>query len=296
MSYDYLEPASTAEAVDLLAEHGDDAVVLAGGTAFAIMLRQGLIEPRVVVGLRRLAGLRDIRSRDDGLWIGALATHRDVERSPLVRGHHHMIADAFAQIATVRIRNQATVGGNLAHADPSQDPPPILMAFDARVAIVGPAGARRQVALGDLFVDHLTTTLAPTELIEAVIVPPALPGTRAIHLKFAPRSAEDWATVSVAAAVALDADGRVAWVRVALGAVGSTPIRAHQVEAALVGQAPTRELLREAAALVRGEVDPLDDLRGSASYKREMARVWTERALAQVSGPWASGPRVSGAA
>jgi len=177
----------------------------------------------------------------------------------------------------VRIRNQATVGGNLAHADPAQDPPPMLAALGAAVTVVSPRGAR-SIAVEDLAVDHFTTTLAGDEIITEVIVPPLAPGTRATYVKFLPRTADDYATVSVAAAMRL-ADGAVADTRIVLGAVGPTPIRARAAEAALAGAKPSRERLAQAAALVRDEVDPLDDLRGSAEYKREMARVWTERAL-----------------
>jgi len=283
VSFDYPEPDSIDEATTLLAAHGSDAVVLAGGTAFAILYRGGLIKPGHVVGLRRCADLRGIRADDSGLWIGALATHREVERSDAVRAHHPAIADAFARIATVRIRHQATIGGNLAHADPAQDPPPILMAFDASVTVAGPGGARRLVPLDELFVDTFTTTLGEGEIITGVRIPPVKVGTRATYQKFLPRSEDDYATVSAAAAVRLDGEGRVESARIALGAVGPTPIRARAVEDAIAGRRPTPGLLADAAALVREAIEPLDDARGSAAYKRDMAVVWTRRALEQVA-------------
>jgi len=283
VSFDYHEPDSIDEATTLLAAHGSDAVVLAGGTAFAILYRGGLIKPGHVVGLRRCADLRGIRADDSGLWIGALATHREVERSDAVRAHHPAIADAFARIATVRIRHQATIGGNLAHADPAQDPPPILMAFDASVTVAGPGGARRLVPLDELFVDTFTTTLGEGEIITGVRIPPVKAGTRATYQKFLPRSEDDYATVSAAAAVRLDGEGRVLSARVALGAVGPTPIRARAVENAITGRRPTAGLLADAAALVSEAIEPLDDARGSAAYKRDMAVVWTRRALEQVA-------------
>jgi carbon-monoxide dehydrogenase medium subunit len=282
VSFAYVEPATVDEAVGLLAEDGDDAVALAGGTAFTLLLRQGLIRPRRVVGLRRVAGLRGVERRDGGLWIGGLTTHREVEQSSLVATTHPALAAAFAAIATVRIRNQATIGGNLAHADPAQDPPPILIALDAAVEVAGPGGSRRTMPVDELFADWFATTLGPAELITAVTVPDPPAGTRAAYRKFLPRSVDDYATVSVAVAARRDVDGRIASVRIALGSVGATPIRARAVEAALLGEVPDGARLADAAALVRDEVDPLDDARGSAAYKREMARVWVTRALAEV--------------
>ena len=278
MTYDYHEPREVAEALDLLVKHGEDAHLIAGGTATVLLLRQGLIRPGHVISLRAIGALSGIgRAHDGGLRIGATATHRQAERSADVRALSPALTNAFASVATVRIRNQATVGGGLAHADPAQDPPPMLAALGAAVTVVSPRGAR-SIAVEDLAVDHFTTTLAGDEIITEVIVPPLAPGTRATYVKFLPRTADDYATVSVAAAMRL-AEGAVAETRIVLGAVGPTPIRARAAEAALAGAKPSRERLARAAALVRDEVDPLDDLRGSAEYKREMARVWTERAL-----------------
>jgi carbon-monoxide dehydrogenase medium subunit len=268
-------------ALELLAAHGDDAHLMAGGTATVLLLRQGLLRPGHLVGLRRVAALAGIsRTADGGLRIGALATHRDAERSAEVRSFAPALAKAFASVATVRIRNQATVGGNLAHADPAQDPPPMLAALGASVTAASVRG-ERTIAVDDLAVDHFTTSLAPDEIITEVIVPPLAPRTRATYLKFLPRTADDYATVSVAAAVRVDG-GAVVDARIVLGAVGPTAIRARGAEAALVGLEPSPERIAAAAALVRDEVDPMSDVRGSAEYKREMSRVWTERALRRL--------------
>jgi carbon-monoxide dehydrogenase medium subunit len=279
MSFDYAEPASLAEAIALLEDGDEDTVALAGGTAFSLLYRQGLIRPRRVVGLRLVADLQGIRTGDDGLWIGALTTHRSVENSPEVRATHSSLAAAFATIATVRIRNQGTLGGNLAHADPAQDPPVILSALAAAVHIAGPGGSRRIVPVDAFFVDYLATVLEPGELILGVLVPSAEAGTRSSYYKYLPRSADDYATVSVAVSVRLDDSGLVAAARIALGGVGPTPIRPLAAEAALIGARPDAHHLAEAAALARDAVDPLDDSRGSAAYKREMAAVWVRRAL-----------------
>ena len=195
MTYDYHEPETLAEALDLMARHGEDAHLVAGATAFTLLWRQGLLRPGHVIGLRRIAGLGGITATDKELVIGATATHREIERSADVARHCPALTRTFASVATVRIRNQATLGGNLAHADPAQDPPPMLMA---------------------------------------------------------------------------------------LGACGPTPVRARSVEDALAGAVPDAARIADAAARVDADIAPFDDVRGSAGYKRDMARVWTERALVSL--------------
>jgi aerobic carbon-monoxide dehydrogenase medium subunit len=283
VSFEYHEAASLDEATGLLATHGEDAMPIAGATAFAILYRQGLIRPAHVVGLRRCTELRGITASDSVLRIGALATHREIETSGAVRAQHAALADAFSRIATPRVRAWATLGGNLAHADPAQDPPPALMAFDAIVELAGPGGSRRDVPVASLFVDHFTTSLDAAELIVAVRVPRVVPGTRAHYVKFLPRSQDDYATVSVAALVRLEPDGSVAHARVALGGVGPVPIRATQVEQALLGGPLTKDAIAAAASVVTSAIDPLTDARGTAAYKRDMAVVWTRRALEELA-------------
>ena len=281
MSFDYHEPRSLTEVLELLDRYGDDAHLIAGGTATVLLIRQGLLRPGHVIGLRAIEELRGItRTADGGLRIGAMATHRAVERSSEARLYSPALTDAFASVATVRIRNQATVGGNLAHADPAQDPPPMLSALNATVSVRSSRG-ERSLAIDELAVDHFTTSLAHDEVITAVILPPIEAGSRETYLKFLPKTADDYATVSVAATLRFASDGTIAETRIVLGAVGATPIRARRVEGALRGQ--PRSSVRDAVALVSEEIDPIDDLRGSAAYKREMARVWTGRALAQVT-------------
>ena len=280
MTFDYHEPRSLDEALDLLAHHGEDAHLLAGGTATVLLMRQGLLRPGHVVALRAIGELGGVaRTPDGGLRIGAMATHRAVERSADAYAYSPALVDAFASVATVRIRNQATVGGNLAHADPAQDPPPMLTALDATATLRSPRG-ERTIPVGDIAVDHFTSSLAHDEVITHVVLPPLAPGTRETYLKFLPKTADDYATVSVAATMHLADDGTIADVRLVLGAVGPTPLRLRKVEDAIRGRATDR--LSEAIAMVPAEVEPLDDARGSAAYKREMARVWTARALGQL--------------
>jgi carbon-monoxide dehydrogenase medium subunit len=281
VTYDYHEPESLAEALDLLARHGDDAHLVAGATAFTLLWRQGLLRPGHVIGLRRIAALGGITRSGGGLVIGATVTHRAIERSQEVARYCPAITRTFASVATVRVRNQATIAGNLAHADPAQDPPPMLIALGAEVVAMSKAG-ERTIPVDELFVDVFTTSLRPGEIITAVRFPGLAAGTRATYLKFLPQTADDYATVSVAAALRLAADGTVADVRVALGAAGPTPMRARSVEDALRGARPDAKRIADAAARVDTDIEPFDDVRGSASYKREMARVWTERALTSL--------------
>jgi aerobic carbon-monoxide dehydrogenase medium subunit len=276
-SFDYQRPGSLAEAVEML--QTDDAHLLAGGTSFVLLWRQGLLQPARVVDIRRLPELSGLRrTAEGGLQIGATTTHRQAETSPDVHAYCPALSETFGHVATIRIRNQGTVGGNLAHADPAQDPPPMLLALGASVVAHGPRG-ERVIPLDELFVDYFETALARDEVLVAIRCPPLPEGTRATYVKFLPRTQDDYATVAVGATLRLDAEGRCADVRIGLGSLGSVPLRARQVEAALRGQRLTPEVIAEASALVRDEVDPLDDVRGSVRYKREMARVWVGRAL-----------------
>jgi carbon-monoxide dehydrogenase medium subunit len=281
VTYDYHESTSVPEALEMLTRYGEDAHLVAGATAFTLLWRQGLLRPGHVIGLRRVASLSGITSAGGGLVVGATVTHRAIERSADVARYCPALTRTFASVATVRVRNQATLGGNLAHADPAQDPPPMLMALGASVVATSASG-ERTIPIDELFVDVFTTSLRPDEILTAVRFPALAPGTRATYLKFLPQTADDYATVSVAAMLRLADDGTVADVRIALGACGPTPVRAGSVEAALKGARPDARRIADAAARVDADIEPFDDVRGSSSYKRDMARVWTERALTSL--------------
>ena len=279
VAFDYHEPASLTEAFALLDAHGQDAHVFAGGTALVLLMRLGLIAPAHVVSLRRIGDLREIGILPTGgLEIGALVTHAEVERSALVQRFFAPLAQTFGRVATVRVRNQATVGGNIAHADPASDPPPMLMALDADVAIASRAGSRT-LPVHAFFTGIFETALAPGEIVTAIRIPPPASGTRGTYVKFLPASQDDFATVSVAATLRTGTSGKVEHVRLALGSVGMTPLRARRAEDALLGRTLTAQAIADATALVREEVNPLSDARGTADYKRKMAVVWTRRAL-----------------
>ena len=280
--FEYVEPETIDEALALLADDPDDTVVLAGGTSLVILMKQDLVRPARVIGLRKLAQLRAIASGDAGLTIGALATHGSLARASDVRAVSPALAATFAAVATVRIREQATVGGNIVHADPSQDPPVTLLALDATAVAMSKARARR-IPLGELFVDVFETSLEPDELLLQIEVPPLPAGARATYKKFLPNTLDDYATVAVAAGVATGADGKCTHARIALGGAGPVPLRAHDAERSLVGRRLDDRSIAEAAALAAAATDPIADLRGSAAYKRAMAGVWTERALREIA-------------
>ena len=278
----YHAPTTIAEALALLEEHGEDARPIAGGTAMVNLMKQNMVLADHLVGLGKLPGLRGVTQSNGSLHIGALTKHREVELSPEVLAHSPLLAEAYSRVATVRVRNMATVGGGLTHADPAQDPPPSLMVLDAHVVLTSSRGPR-ELSVDDLFLDYYESALEPGELLTELVVPQAALGAKTVYLKFLPRTEDDYATVSVAALARVE-NGVCQEIRVALGAVGPTPVRATAVEAALQGQQVTPDAVRAAAEAVADQVDPLTDFRGSADYKRDMAVVFTRRALEQVLG------------
>ena len=277
--FEYRTPKNLKEVHATLKEFGADAKVVSGGTALIIMMQQRLVRPSCLVSLRSVRGLNGIEIKDGGLSIGGLATHREVETSPLVRRRLPVLAETYHHVATIRVRNMATVGGGLAHADPNQDPPPSLIALGATVKATSANGSRI-IPLDQFFTDYYETVLNPDEIITELFVPRLQPNTGAAYLKFLPRTADDYATVSAAAVLTLDKSRKtISDARIALGSVGTTPIRATAAEAVLRGQPLKPEAFREAAEKAKEAVDPLSDFRGSAGYKKEMAGVFVRRAL-----------------
>ncbi len=279
MPFEYRTPKNLKEVHASLKEFGTDAKLISGGTALVIMMKQRLVRPSCLVSLRSVRGLNGIEVKDGGLSIGGLATHRDVETSSLVRRRLPVLSETYHHVATIRVRNTASVGGGLAHADPNQDPPPTLIALGATVKAISANGSR-VIPLDEFFTDYYETVLNPDEIITEVFVPKLPPNSGSAYLKFLPRTADDYATVSAAAVLTLDKSKKtISDVRIALGSVGTTPIRAKDAEALLRGQPVKPEAFREAAEKAKEAVDPVTDFRGSAGYKKEMAGVFVRRAL-----------------
>jgi carbon-monoxide dehydrogenase medium subunit len=280
--FEFHTPTTLEETFSLLDQFGDDGRLIAGGTALVILMKQRLVRPTALISLARVPELSGVEARNGGVRIGASTTHRQAETSLLVRERLPVLAETLRHVATIRIRNVGTLGGNLAHADPNQDPPVALIALGASVEVAS-KGGQRTLPIEEFFTDYYETALLPGELVRAIDVPGLPPRRGAAYTKFLPRTADDYATVSVAAVVSLDEAGeRCRDLRVALGSVGTTPIRARGVEDVLRGQPPTEATIREAAAAVLSEVDPITDIRGSAEYKRDMAEVWVRRTLQQA--------------
>jgi len=277
--FEYRTPKSLKEVHRELKEFGADAKLIAGGTALVIMMKQRLVRPSSLISLRMVRGLNGIAEKDGALRIGGLATHREVETSTLVRRRVPLLAETYRRVATIRVRNMATVGGGLAHADPNQDPPPTLMVLGATLKASSADGSR-VVPLEEFFTDYYETVLKPDEIITEVSVPRLPANSGGAFVKFLPRTADDYATVSAAAVVILDRARKIFTdVRIALGSVGTTVLRAREAEAILRGQPVKAEALREAAEKAKQAVDPVSDFRGSAAYKKEMAGVFVRRAL-----------------
>lgn len=277
--FEYRTPKTLKEVHTDLKKFGTDAKLIAGGTALVIMMKQRLVRPSCLISLRSVRGLSGVAQKDGGLKIGGLVTHREVETSSLVRRRMPLLAETYRHVATIRVRNVATVGGGIAHADPNQDPPPTLIALGATLKASSADGSR-VIPLEEFFTDYYETVLKPEEIITEIFVPRLPPNSGTAFLKFLPRTADDYATVSAAAVVTLDRSKKTfADVRIALGSVGTTPVRAKEAEAVLRGQPVKSEAIREAAEKAKQAVDPISDFRGSAAYKKEMAGVFVRRAL-----------------
>jgi aerobic carbon-monoxide dehydrogenase medium subunit len=276
--FTYLEPSTLDEALALLAQHGDNAKLIAGGTGLVNLMKQRLVRPTFVIGLRALKPLTSV-VENGGLRIGALATLQSLTTSDSVRRGAPLLAEACSHVATVRVRSMATLGGAMAHADPNLDTPPALIALDAQVVARSQRGERR-IPVDQLFTGYYETVLEPDEIVIEITIPAQPDRSGAAFLKFLPATQDDYATVSVAARISLAASGTIAEARVALGAAAMVPVRATAVETALAGKAADEKTFRDAAPLVLDAIDPIADFRGSAEYKRKMAIVHVRRALA----------------
>jgi carbon-monoxide dehydrogenase medium subunit len=278
--FDYQEPTTVKKALALMNKHGDDARVIAGGTSLIIMMRQRLLMPKVVISLGRIPKLDRITyNAKDGLRIGAGARHRDIELSPVVRKHYPLLHETFRKVAQPRIRNMGTVGGNLAGGDPLTDPGASLIALDAEVTLTSSQG-QRTLRLDEFFIDYYQTALEPGELLTAIRVPPPQrPGWS--HIKFTPRSIEDFATVGVALTLRAR-NSTCEDVRLGLNSVASIIVHAKKAEEILRGKPITDAILQEMGEVAATECDPTDDNRGSAEYKREMVKVLVRRAAKEA--------------
>jgi carbon-monoxide dehydrogenase medium subunit len=282
-SFDLLQPRSLPEAVAMLARHGDDARALGGGTTLVILMKQRALYYPYLVDLQTIPGLAEIKVESDGVRIGALVTHRRLECSPVMRASFPALADAFGQIGNVRIRQTASVGGNLAHADYRLDPPPALLVLGAEVSLFGANGVRT-VPLSRFFRGLYETVLEPAELLIDIKVPFMPENSRAVYLRYNTLSANDWPCLGVAAFLT-KANGRCRELRVALGGLASTPVLVGGLDF-VKDQPLDSAVIERLLDTVDQQIAPFADLRGSEWYKRLMARLFVKKAVEQLSGAW----------
>ena len=278
--FDYLRPGSLDEAVHVLGNAGDDAKVIAGGQSLMPLLRLRLAQPELLVDVGGLDELRGVRDQGDSLVIGARTTLYQLVNDPLVAEHCGLLAQTAGVIADPAVRHRGTIGGALAHADPAGDLPAVALALEATFTARGSAGDR-EIPAADFFVDYLTTSLQPEEILTGIRVPKL--GGWGYHYEKFHRTAQSWATVGVAALVRRS-NGQVAEARVGLTNMGPVPMRATAAEAAAAGAEASREALRSAATHADEGTEPPGDLHGAPDYRRHLARVLTSRALAAASG------------
>lgn len=279
--FEYYEPASLEEASALLLRHGTEASLLAGGTDLLVEIKEHIRWPKHVVNVKKIPGLAQLHyDAADGLRFGALVTARAIETAAVVQAKYPGLAQAARELGSIQVRHRATVVGNICRASPSADTLPPLIADGAAVRIHGPAGGRT-VALEDFFSGPGKTVLAPGELVTEVVVPPPGPRTGKHYIKHGRRKAMELATVGVAVALRLE-HAACREIRIALGAVAPTPIRARAAEDALRGRALDAATIAAAARIAAGECRPISNVRGSAEYRREMVGVLTARAIEQA--------------
>ena len=277
--FEYLEPRTVRQAVGMLQRHGEKARVVAGSTDFLVRWRAGFWHPDYVVNIQHIPGLSRVTyGPRSGLKLGALVSVQELEQHPIIRQHYPALTAAAASFAGVQVRNLATVGGNICNASPSGDTLPAMLAYGAECRLVGPEGSRR-VPLEHIFSGPGQTVLTQDELLTEIALLPQPARTGSLYIKHSPRGAMDIATVGVASAVTLDRSGECVNARIALGAVAPTPLRAHEAEDMLLGRQLNADVLQAAADRAMSLARPIDDVRGTAGYRREMVGVLARRTL-----------------
>ena len=280
-SFDLLQPRSLQEAVELLQKHGDESRAIAGGTTLVILMKQRALHYKYLVDLQTIPGLSQIAHESDGVRIGALVTHRMVETSPVIRQAFPALAEAFSHIGNVRVRQTASVGGNLAHADYRLDPPPALLVLNAELNVFGPQGSR-VIPIQNFFQGMYETALMPGEILVGVKVPFTPADSRAVYLRYSALSANDWPCLGVAGFLS-KVNGRCKDLRIALGGMAATPVSLDGLEFAN-DQPLDQPVIDKVLEFVERQIAPFSDLRGSEWYKRRMARLFVKKTIERLNG------------
>jgi carbon-monoxide dehydrogenase medium subunit len=279
MRFEYLEVRTAGEAVDLLSKYEGNAKLLAGGTDLVVQMKRQVLRPECVIDITGIRELHYVRYDKGGvLHIGALTTIRSLEKCEQVRRNHRVIAEAAEQLASIGVRNIATLGGNLCNASPSADMAPSLIGLGARAKLIGPKG-QREILLEKFFEGPGMTVLERGEILAEIEVPRIEQKTGGVYLKYGIRGSIDLAIVGVAAVVKLGEGANFQETQIVLGAVAPTPMRAKKAEALLRGNKIHEELLEQGARIASEEASPISDVRATADYRKEMVRVFTRKAL-----------------
>jgi carbon-monoxide dehydrogenase medium subunit len=275
--FEYLAPKTLEEALSLLDKYQDDCKVIAGGQSLLVLMKQGLVTPTYLINIKGLSKLSYIKSDTKGeLKIGALTTHRAIEKSSVIQKKFSILAEMERRLASIQTRNWGTIGGNLCHGEPAGDPAPVLIALNATLSLASAKG-KRNMAVEDFFLDYFETALEHNELLTEIQVPAIPPYTGVAYTKFNVIES-DLATVGVAVSITLGSgDGVCQDVRIALGASAPTPIRAKQAEAVLKRKKVTDNVLKEAGEIAATEAEPISDIYASAEYRRELIKVLVKR-------------------
>ena len=279
--FELAEPRTLREAVALLDTGETPVRAIAGGTALMLMMKAGVFQPARLVSLRRIEARHSeiVATPDGGLRIGAMATLSSLAQSPMVKQAAPVITQTLKTLSNVRVRNVATLGGHLAHGDPHMDLPPVLTALGAQVRTLSPAG-ERMLAVGELYSGYYETKLLDYELITEIMVPPQA-GWRAAYMKITTRAADDWPTLGVAVSLRMESN-TVKDARIVVSAATNTPLRLAAAENTLRGASLDTATLARCGDAAASEVDLAADVRGSSAYKRELLRIYTQRALRQA--------------
>ena len=275
--FEYLNPNQVSEAISLLQKHGEEAKILAGGHSLIPAMKLRFAMPEYLIDISGIDGLEYIHEEDGQLKIGAMTRESSLEESNLVKDNYPLLLDTVKMIADPQVRNMATVGGNLAHGDPANDHPATMIALRASVAVEGPNG-RREIGIDDFFPDFFTTALEDNEILTEIRIPASQPGSGGAYQKIE-RKVGDYAAAAVACQLSLEADGKIQQIGIGLTNVGPVPIRSVGAEGNLRGKTPDDSLIQESGRLAAEECNPVDDLRGSAGYKRDLVNELTQRAI-----------------
>ena len=279
-AFEYHNPQSVEEAVELLDRYGDEAKIIAGGQSLVPMMNFRLARPEILIDINGIKELEYIKSEGDELVIGALTRERDIEKSPLVMEQFPFLAQAISYIGHSAIRNRGTIGGSLVHADPSAELPTALCALNGKLKVVGPSG-EKILEPEEFFLTYLTTSLEPSDLLTEVRIP-ALPEKTGWSFSELSRRSGDFAVVAVGILLFSEAPGVCREARIAMGGVAATPMRAQEAEALLAGQELSEDLIAKAALQAAEETDTEPDYHASAEYRMDMARVFVKRGLQEA--------------